>query len=206
MKKYSDWQKYVKEQTDKIQKEPSSSRISEAAQKSSGKSLLDTPAKKSYTLQSPITQQEVTIRRNYPVDVVTKKPSVTVSPHSSPTPAAHDRLKTDEKSSAGATSAEQQKFAFTSKMRQRSDGTVPVKSLIMKSSTSGSSVRSREELLERLINPTISLDETAKIMNVCKTTIRRYTAKGLLPHYRTPGNQRRFKLSDVLNFMERQKR
>ncbi|MEW6200753.1 MAG: helix-turn-helix domain-containing protein [bacterium] len=205
MKRYSDWQKYVKEQTDKIQKEPSS-QISDAARKSSGKSLLDTPAKKSYTLQSPITQQEVTIRRNYPVDVVTKKPPISVSPHSSPAPAAHDRLKTDEKSSAGATSAEQQKFTFTSKMSQRSDAAPAVKSLTMKSSRSSLSVKNRDELIERLINPTISLEETAKIMNVCKTTLRRYTAKGLLPHYRTAGNQRRFKLSDVLNFMEKQKR
>lgn len=64
----------------------------------------------------------------------------------------------------------------------------------------------REELLERLVNPTITLDEASKIMGVCKATVRRYTAKGILPHYRTPGNQRRFKLNDIINFLEEQRR
>lgn len=61
---------------------------------------------------------------------------------------------------------------------------------------------SREELLHRLLDPQISLEDAARILNVCPTTIRRYTNKGLLPHYRTIGNQRRFKLSDVLAFLE----
>ncbi|MHB0912249.1 MAG: MerR family transcriptional regulator [Armatimonadota bacterium] len=60
----------------------------------------------------------------------------------------------------------------------------------------------REELLQRLLDPQISLEEAARILNVCPTTVRRYTNKGVLPHVRTPGNQRRFRLSDVLGFME----
>lgn len=68
------------------------------------------------------------------------------------------------------------------------------------------SAQSREEILERLVNPTVSLEEAAKIMGVCKATIRRYTAKGLLPHYRTPGNQRRFKLNEIIQFLENQRR
>jgi excisionase family DNA binding protein len=62
----------------------------------------------------------------------------------------------------------------------------------------------REELIQRLLDPHLSLQETAKLLNVCPTTVRRYTNRGLLAHYRTPGNQRRFRLSDVLAFMERQ--
>lgn len=58
----------------------------------------------------------------------------------------------------------------------------------------------REELIARLIDPTISLEETARILEVCPTTVRRYTNKGILPHYRSAGNQRRFKLSTVLEF------
>lgn len=65
---------------------------------------------------------------------------------------------------------------------------------------------SREEIIERLMNPTINLEEAAKIMGVCKATVRRYTAMGILPHYRTPGNQRRFKLTDVIQFLENQRR
>lgn len=61
---------------------------------------------------------------------------------------------------------------------------------------------SRAELIQRLLDPTITLEEAARILNVCPTTVRRYTNRGLLKHYRTAGNQRRFKLSDVLAFME----
>ncbi len=60
---------------------------------------------------------------------------------------------------------------------------------------------SREELLQRLLDPLISLEEAARILNVCPTTVRRYTNRGILQHHRTAGNQRRFKLSDVLAFM-----
>jgi excisionase family DNA binding protein len=63
---------------------------------------------------------------------------------------------------------------------------------------------SREELVERLLDPTLSLEETARILNVCPTTVRRYTNKDHLRHLRTAGNQRRFRLSDVLAFMESQ--
>jgi excisionase family DNA binding protein len=67
-----------------------------------------------------------------------------------------------------------------------------------------SATETREELIERLLDPHLSLQETAKVLDVCPTTVRRYTNRGLLAHYRTPGNQRRFRLSDVLAFMERQ--
>ena len=61
---------------------------------------------------------------------------------------------------------------------------------------------SREDLLHRLLDPMISLEEAARLLNVCPTTVRRYTNRGILTHHRTAGNQRRFKLSDVLAFME----
>lgn len=60
----------------------------------------------------------------------------------------------------------------------------------------------REDLIQRLLDPTVSLEEAARVLNVCPTTVRRYTNRGVLRHYRTAGNQRRFKLSDVLVFME----
>jgi excisionase family DNA binding protein len=62
----------------------------------------------------------------------------------------------------------------------------------------------REELVERLLDPTLSLEEAARILNVCPTTVRRYTNKNQLRHLRTAGNQRRFRLSDILAFMEAQ--
>ena len=63
---------------------------------------------------------------------------------------------------------------------------------------------SRLALIERLLDPTLSLEDTARLLNVCPTTVRRYTNRGLLRHQRTAGDQRRFKLSDVLSFMEAQ--
>ena len=61
--------------------------------------------------------------------------------------------------------------------------------------------RKREELIESLLDPLITLEDAATILNVCKTTVRRYTNKGVLDCIRTPGGQRRFKLSQVLDFM-----
>ena len=64
--------------------------------------------------------------------------------------------------------------------------------------------QTREELIERLLDPTLTVSETASLLGVCPTTVRRYTKRGVLNCFRTPGNQRRFRLSDVLDFMERE--
>jgi excisionase family DNA binding protein len=61
----------------------------------------------------------------------------------------------------------------------------------------------RDELVERLLDPVLTLQETAILLDVCPTTVRRYTNRGVLNCFRTPGNQRRFRLSDVIGFMER---
>ncbi len=63
---------------------------------------------------------------------------------------------------------------------------------------------SREELIERLLDPILSINEAATLCSVCPASVRRYTNRGVLKCFRTPGNQRRFRLSDVLDFMERQ--
>ena len=60
----------------------------------------------------------------------------------------------------------------------------------------------RGEMIQRLLDPQLTLEEAARILNVCPTTVRRYTNRGSLKHLRTAGNQRRFRLSDVLAFME----
>lgn len=76
----------------------------------------------------------------------------------------------------------------------------------------------RRELIERLLDPILSLEETARLLNVCPTTVRRYTNKGILTHYRKEPErstkteaasdketrQRRFRLSDILLFLETQ--
>ena len=63
-------------------------------------------------------------------------------------------------------------------------------------------VESRDELVSRLLDPTLTLQETALLLGVCPTTVRRYTNRGALRCMRTPGNQRRFRLSDILEFLE----
>ena len=63
-------------------------------------------------------------------------------------------------------------------------------------------VETREQLLSRLLDPILTLEETALMLDVCPATVRRYTNRGILPHERSKGNQRRFKLSSVLAFME----
>jgi excisionase family DNA binding protein len=61
---------------------------------------------------------------------------------------------------------------------------------------------SREELIRRLLDPQLTLEEAARMLGVCPTTVRRYTNRGMLRCHRTPGNQRRFRMSDVLLFLE----
>jgi excisionase family DNA binding protein len=61
----------------------------------------------------------------------------------------------------------------------------------------------REELIDKLLDPVISLEEASTLIGVCKTTVRRYTNKGELECLRTPGSQRRFKLSQVLEFVKK---
>lgn len=61
---------------------------------------------------------------------------------------------------------------------------------------------SREELIKRLIDPQLNLEEAARLLGVCPATVRRYTNRGWLKHHRTEGNQRRFRLSGIVNFVE----
>jgi excisionase family DNA binding protein len=56
----------------------------------------------------------------------------------------------------------------------------------------------RAQLLERLVNPQISLHEASVLLRVCPATVRRYTQSGRLPHVRTAGGQRRFRFRDVM--------
>ncbi|MBI3920693.1 MAG: helix-turn-helix domain-containing protein [Armatimonadetes bacterium] len=60
----------------------------------------------------------------------------------------------------------------------------------------------RSRLFQRLVNPELSLRETALLLNVCPTTIRRYTNSGILPHHRGSGNHRRFWLKDIVMFVD----
>ena len=77
--------------------------------------------------------------------------------------------------------------------------------------------QTRQELIERLLDPILSLEDTARLLNVCPTTVRRYTNKGILTYYRKEPDrpstgsqsdketrQRRFRLSDILAFLETQ--
>lgn len=63
---------------------------------------------------------------------------------------------------------------------------------------------SREELIRRLLDPELTLQEASLILNLSKATIRRYTDQGKLRCTRTAGGQRRFRLSDLLALVEEQ--
>ncbi|MGQ9657221.1 MAG: MerR family transcriptional regulator [Fimbriimonadales bacterium] len=62
----------------------------------------------------------------------------------------------------------------------------------------------REELIARLTDPVLTLEEAARLLGVCPATVRRYTDRGWLHCFRTEGNQRRFRLSDIVAFLEAQ--
>ncbi len=60
----------------------------------------------------------------------------------------------------------------------------------------------REQLIRRLLDPEINLEEASRLLGVCPATVRRYTNRGWLVHHRTKGGQRRFRLSGIAKFVE----
>ncbi len=60
----------------------------------------------------------------------------------------------------------------------------------------------REDLIKRLVDPELTLEEASRLLGVCPATVRRYTNRGWLEHHRTQGGQRRFRLSSVVNFVD----
>lgn len=81
-------------------------------------------------------------------------------------------------------------------------------------------VEQRRELIERLLDPVLTLEQVARLLNVCPATVRRYTNQGLLHCFRKEPEctakaktrpdretrQRRFRLSDVVAFLETQQK
>ncbi len=61
---------------------------------------------------------------------------------------------------------------------------------------------SRQDLIRRLLDPELSLEETSRLLGVCPATVRRYTNRDWLAHHRTSGGQRRFRLSDIVKFVD----
>jgi hypothetical protein len=61
---------------------------------------------------------------------------------------------------------------------------------------------SRQQLIRRLLDPELSLEETSRLLGVCPATVRRYTNRGWLTHHRTIGGQRRFRLGDIVRFVD----
>jgi excisionase family DNA binding protein len=61
---------------------------------------------------------------------------------------------------------------------------------------------SRKDLIRRLLDPELSLEETSRLLGVCPATVRRYTNRGWLKHHRTTGGQRRFRLSNIVRFVD----
>lgn len=61
---------------------------------------------------------------------------------------------------------------------------------------------SREDLIRRLLDPELTLEEVSRLLGVCPATVRRYTNRGWMECHRTQGGQRRFRLSGVVKFVE----
>lgn len=61
----------------------------------------------------------------------------------------------------------------------------------------------REDLIRRLLDPEITLEEVSRLLGVCPATVRRYTNRGWIEHHRTKGGQRRFRLSNVVSFVDK---
>lgn len=225
MKKYTDWQKYVKEQTDKLNKlrgEPGESpdppkqvpsidkdrfiiHKKEPAVRENSELRDNTRRKPLPDLMHPEEQK--------PFAGAMEKQGIaaqeTENPVTSPFVSVQDVWNSAEKNARKR--PPQPRADADSKINVRVSRLPEItrskpRNVEPEDSKQSNRDESREEIIERLMNPTINLEEAAKIMGVCKATVRRYTAMGILPHYRTPGNQRRFKLTDVIQFLENQRR
>lgn len=60
----------------------------------------------------------------------------------------------------------------------------------------------RTDMIRRLLDPELTLEEVSRLLGVCPATVRRYTNRGWLTHHRTTGGQRRFRLAGVVKFVE----
>jgi hypothetical protein len=49
----------------------------------------------------------------------------------------------------------------------------------------------RAQLIERLLDPAVSTEDTARLLGVCSATVRRYAARGVLPCYHGSGQRQR---------------
>ncbi len=213
MDRFTDWKQYVKSETDKAKDD---GRLEKTFDPENPVPAID---QERFSIRRKTLQQKLSESKFSPAGAKGKTSGASIkeeeagtqsgsshgSPLSSPFVSVHDVWKAAERTTK------------TRKTAQKDDSGVQRKKLpgierverpknIAKGTRKTKQSQSREEILERLVNPTITLEEAAKIMGVCKATVRRYTAKGILPHYRTPGNQRRFKLNDIIEFMEQQRR
>jgi excisionase family DNA binding protein len=64
-------------------------------------------------------------------------------------------------------------------------------------------IRERLRILNRILNPELTLYEAAILLRVSRNTLRRLTNDGALQCTRTGGQQRRFKLNDILVYLAR---
>ncbi|MFA6451125.1 MAG: helix-turn-helix domain-containing protein [bacterium] len=230
MNKYDDWQRYVKEQMDKadqkkrdaapttpkhavpgidrerfaIKRQTFETDESDAASRGAKPPAIQPPERQQ---RATSTGQAPAPRKSASTESDSSRPTGTLA---SPFVSVHDVWEAAERSSKTRKISKEDSPlpAIQQKKLPGMERVSRVEPVETSSLPSGRSIniKSREEILERLVNPTLTLEEAAKVMGVCKATVRRYTAKGVLPHYRTPGNQRRFKLNDILSFIENQRK
>lgn len=62
---------------------------------------------------------------------------------------------------------------------------------------------SRADLIRKLVDPELNLEDASRLLGVCPATVRRYTNRGWLDHIRTKGGQRRFRLSHIVSFVDK---
>lgn len=209
LNKYQDWQRYVKEQMEKAEQKkletgPTSPKRS-VPTIDSDKFAIRRQSRVENESEQPQTRRPAAAKSasRPPAPDDTQSPSGSIA---SPFVSVQDVWEAAERSTKSRKTHREEAPATQKKLPEIERVLQPVTPETPPSPRQqNKKVQTREEILERLVNPTITLEEAAKIMGVCKATIRRYTAKGILPHYRTHGNQRRFKLNDIISFLENQR-
>jgi excisionase family DNA binding protein len=111
---------------------------------------------------------------------------------------ASSRLAVAQESAPPADESRRDAVELSARVQENAAGSEVVKAPAARISRQRIRPETRAQMLDRLTNPTISLHEASVLLNVCSATVRRLCDSGALPHERTAGGQRRFRLAEVM--------
>jgi len=192
--------RYVEKQKDKA---PGSEQQGESEEGDSAPASAAAPAARGTAVAAPTLRY--VLRNGITIPLPAEEPTTVRLPVASPPPASADSGEPLPAEAPETLSWSALRDAEDAERWRRLPHSIQVLAHLMhpEDPDSPDATGERRQLLERLLNPMLSLEDTARLLGVCSATVRRWANKGTLPPQRTIGGQRRFYLADVLTILER---